>query len=120
MQLFLHNPDVNLEVVVRLTVSLDSPTAQQISQSLTPELHLTVNPSKLEPNLAAQIQSMTLPFHCSQTVSDPSILHLLHLLQTEMQAPKRMNQMFVTSIVTLLTMHLLQQYPAPIIDNGIV
>jgi hypothetical protein len=110
MQLFLHNPDVNLEVVVRLTVSLDSPTAQQISHSLTPELHLTVNPSKLEPNLAAQIKSMTLPFHCSQPVSDPAILHLVHLLQTELQTPKIASQMFISSIVTVLTLHLLHQW----------
>ena len=110
MYSFAQAPDLNLEVVVRLTVSLDSPIAQQISQSLTREFHLMVNPNLINPNLAAQIQSVTLPFNYSQTVSDPSLLHLLHLLQTEIQAPQRMSQMFVTSIVTVLTTHLLRQW----------
>lgn len=98
--------DVHPEVVVSLSIAhqpIDSP-------SLTSYLHLTVQPSALHPNMAEQIQSVTLPFNHSQMVSDPSILHLLHLLQAEMQAPQLMNQMFVSSIMTILTINLLQNF----------
>jgi hypothetical protein len=98
--------DADENVVVSLAIAhqpLDS-------QMLTSHLHLTVHPSAINSNMAEQMQSIALPFLYSQTVSDPSILHLLQLLQTEMQAPQLMNQMFVVSIVTILTTHLLQNF----------
>ncbi len=73
-------------------------------------LHLTVSPNAILPDIAEQIQFVPLPFNYSQTVSDPSLLHLLYLLRTEMQTPQPMNQMFIFSIVTVLTLHLLKTF----------
>jgi hypothetical protein len=101
-------PDADSKVVVSLAIahpSLDSP---MLTPPLTSHLHLTIQPSAIEANMAEQFQSLTLPFNDSQIVSDPSILHLLHLLQAEMQAPQLMNQMFISSIVTAITTYLLQ------------
>jgi hypothetical protein len=108
--------DSDSKVVVSLAIAHQPPDSQiaspmdsQIaSQILTSHLHLTVHPSAIAPDMAEQLQSVPLPFKYSQTVIDPSILHLLQLLKTEMQAPQLMNQMFVSSIVTVLTTHLLQ------------
>jgi hypothetical protein len=90
--------------IVSLTISpeqLDSPI-------LPSHLLLRVHPKAIAPNLIEHLPSMLLPFHYSQIVSDPSILHLLQLLQSEIQVPQAMNQIFVTSIVTVITAHLLQ------------
>jgi hypothetical protein len=73
-------------------------------------LHLTLDPSVIDSNMAEHIKSIALPFNYSQTVSDPAILHLLQLLQAEMQAPQLMSQLFVSSIVNVLTTHLLQNF----------
>ncbi|AFY97017.1 hypothetical protein [Chamaesiphon minutus] len=103
-------PDADSNVVVSLAIahpSLDSP---MLTSPLTSHLHLTIQPSAIQLNMAEQFQSLTLPFNDSQTVSDPSILHLLQLLQTEIQVPQLMNQMFVASIVTVLTTHLLRNF----------
>jgi hypothetical protein len=97
-------PDADSNVVVSLAIA-HQPLDPQI---LTSHLHLTVHPSAIDSNMV--MQSIALPFLYSQTVSDPSILHLLQLLRTEMQAPQLMNQMFVSSIVTVLTTHLLQNF----------
>jgi hypothetical protein len=83
-------------------------------QPLTSHLHLTINPDGIQPPIGEQLQSVTLPFHYAQTVSNPSILHLLHLLQIEMQAPQRMNQLFVSAIVTVLTTYLLQHWQSEV------
>ncbi|MUG98724.1 hypothetical protein F7734_43115 [Scytonema sp. UIC 10036] len=42
-------------------------------------------------------------------ISNPSILHLAHLLRAEMETPKFLNQQFVSSIVTALIIHCWQQ-----------
>ncbi|MBW4592928.1 MAG: hypothetical protein KME46_08385 [Brasilonema angustatum HA4187-MV1] len=42
-------------------------------------------------------------------ITDPSILHLAHLLRAEMETPKPLSQQFICSIVTILTTHCLQQ-----------
>ncbi|KAB8332163.1 hypothetical protein SD80_021975 [Scytonema tolypothrichoides VB-61278] len=42
-------------------------------------------------------------------ITDPSILHLAHLLRAEMETPKPMSQQVVSSIVTILITHCLQQ-----------
>jgi hypothetical protein len=73
-------------------------------------LHVNVNFDAIAPSLAEHLPSILLPFHYSRTVSDPSIFHLLQLLQTEMQSPQRFNQLSVSSIVTVLTIHLLQNF----------
>jgi hypothetical protein len=99
-------PDADSNVVVSLAIA-HQPLDSQI---LTSHLHLTVHPSAIDSNMTEQIKSIALPFHYSQTVSDPSILHLLQLLQTEVQAPQPMSQLFVFSIVTVLTTHLLQNF----------
>ncbi len=99
-------PDDDSNVVVSLAIAHQPLN----SQRLTSHLHLSVHPSAIDPNMAEQFQSVTLPFNYSQTVSDPSILHLLHLLQAEMQAPQLMNQKFVSSIVTVLTINLLRNF----------
>jgi hypothetical protein len=101
---YLRSEPVSPGVVVSLSIA-----HQPIDSSrLTGHLHLTVHPNAIAPKMAEQIQSVTLPFNYSQTVSDPSILHLLHLLQTEIQAPQPMCQLFASSIVTVLTTYLLQ------------
>lgn len=99
-------PDVDFNVVVSLAIA-----HQPIdSQMLTSHLHLTINPSAIDSNMAEHIKSIALPFNYSQMVSDPAILHLLQLLQAEMQAPQLMSQLFVSSIVNVLTTHLLQNF----------
>jgi hypothetical protein len=103
-------PDADSNVVVSLAIahpSLDSP---MLTPPLTSHLRLTIQPSAIHPNMAAHIQSLTLPFNYSKMVSDPSILYLLHLLQAEIQAPQLMNQKFVSSIVTILTINLLRNF----------
>lgn len=42
-------------------------------------------------------------------ITDPSILHLAHLLRAEMETPKPLSQQFISSIVTILITHCLQQ-----------
>ena len=42
-------------------------------------------------------------------ITDPSILHLAHLLRAEMETPKPLSQQFICSIVTILITHYLQQ-----------
>jgi hypothetical protein len=99
-------PDADSNVVVSLAIAhqpLDS-------QLLTSHLHLTVHPSAIDLNMAEYIKSIALPFHYSQTVSEPAILYLLQLLRTEMRAPQPMSQILVSSIVTVLTTHLLQNF----------
>jgi hypothetical protein len=101
-------PDADSKVVVSLAIAqppLDSP---MLTPPRTSHLHLTIQPSAIHPTMVEQFQSVTIPFNYSQTVSDPSILYLLHLLQAEIQAPQLMNQMFVSSIFTVLITHLLQ------------
>jgi hypothetical protein len=99
-------PDVDLNVVVSLAIA-----HQPIDlQMLTSHLHLTLHPGAIDSNMAEHIKSIALPFNYSQTVSDPAILHLLQLLQAEMQAPQLMSQLFVSSIVNVLTTHLLQNF----------
>jgi hypothetical protein len=93
-----------------VVVSLATDARSLDSQILTSHLHLTVHPSAIDSNMAEQIKSIALPFYYSQTVSDPSILYLLQLLQTEMQAPQPISQLLVSSIVTVLTTHLLQNF----------
>jgi hypothetical protein len=103
LQLPPHTLDVNSAVVVSLTIA-HQPTDSPLLKN---HLHLILTPSAIDPNLVEQIR-VTLPFHTSQQIGDRSILHLLQLLQTEMQAPQQMNQLFVSSIVTVLTTHLLR------------
>ena len=43
-------------------------------------------------------------------ITDPAVLYLVQWLQTEQQIPKAMSQVVISSIVTVLTMHLLQQW----------
>jgi hypothetical protein len=101
---YLRSEPVSPGVVVSLAIA--HPPID--SSRLTGHLHLTVHPNAIAPKMAEQIQSVTLPFNYSQTVSDPAIVHLLQLLQTEMQTPQAMSPLFVSSIVTVLTTHLLQ------------
>lgn len=92
--------DLDSGIVVSLTIadqSIDSPQPMN-------HLHLIVDPRMIEANLA-------LPFNATQTVNDPAILHLLELLLTELQTPQPMSQLFIISIVTLLTTHLLPPCP---------
>jgi hypothetical protein len=95
-------PDADSNVFVSLAIA-HQPLDPQI---LTSHLHLTVHPNAIDSNIA--IQSIALPFLHAQTISDPSILHLLQLLRTEMQVPQLMNQMFVDSIVNILIAHIIQ------------
>jgi hypothetical protein len=89
---YLQSEPVSPGVVVSLAIA-----HQPIDSSLlTGHLHLIVHPSAIVPNT----------FNYSQTVSDPVILHLLQLLQTEMQTPQAMSQLFVSSIVTVITTYL--------------
>jgi hypothetical protein len=91
---YLRSEPISPGVVVSLAIA-----HQPIDSSrFTMHLHLIVHPSAIVPNT----------FNYSQTVSDPAILHLLQLLQTEMQTPQAMSQLFVSSIVTVLTTYLLQ------------
>jgi hypothetical protein len=99
-----HTPDVNPGFVVSLAIShqpIDSPM-------LTSHLHLTVNPTAINPEIAEQIQSVTLPFNYSQTVIDPSILHLIRLLRTEMQMPQPLSQILISAIANILITHLVE------------
>jgi hypothetical protein len=103
----LHFPYIVPGGVVSLAIAHQSITH---SPKHTHLLHVTVSLNAIAPNLADHLPSILLPFQYSQTVSDPSILHLLQSLQTEMQSPQRINQLFVSSIVTVLTIHLLQNF----------
>ncbi|GAA6620077.1 hypothetical protein [Scytonema sp. NUACC26] len=42
-------------------------------------------------------------------ITDPSILHLTHLLRAEMETPRFLSQQFVSSIITTLLIHSWQQ-----------
>ncbi|MGG6265945.1 hypothetical protein ACQ4M3_18490 [Leptolyngbya sp. AN03gr2] len=92
-----------------LFVSLAIAETKQ-SPIIPSHLHLLLKPTLLDPNLAQQIQSIPVPLNYYCEVKDASILHLVELLQIEMQAPKPMSQMFVSSIVLVLVTHLLQQW----------
>jgi hypothetical protein len=64
-----------------------------------------------EPNpIAPALES--LPSDYARTVTDPAILHLLDLLQTEIQTPQPASQLVIASIVTVVTTHLLQDWQA--------
>lgn len=90
-----------------VVVSLAIPP-QPIDSPLSSHVHLTVDPNAISPNMAEPIEAILLPFNYAQTVNDPSILHLIQLLQTEIQTSQPINSMVVSSIVTILTLFLLQ------------
>jgi hypothetical protein len=101
-----HSASISPGVVVSLVIAhqpSDLPTIDS-------HLRLIIDPRAVSANMEEQIRSVIYPLAYSQKVSDPSILHLLQLIQAEMQAPQTMNQMFVSSIITVLTMHLLQNF----------
>jgi hypothetical protein len=97
-------------LVVRLALVEDE--KQYLSESAPRDLHLTLNCSLLDPITAKRMQSIPHWLNYYQTVTDPSILYLLQLLQTEMQTSQPMSQMVVSSIATVLTTYLLRHWQA--------
>jgi hypothetical protein len=91
---YLQSEAVSPGVIVSLAIVHQSIDSSRLAR----HLHLIVHPNAIVPNA----------FNYSQTVSDPAIVHLLQLLQTEMQTPQAMSQLFVSSIVTVITTHLVQ------------
>lgn len=57
------------------------------------------------------IAALPLPFQYHCAVTNPSLLHLIQLLQTEVKlSPQPLSQPFIESIATVLTIHILQHY----------
>jgi hypothetical protein len=105
--------DIHSGVVVRLAITpikSQSTSQRPAGPRSTSHLHLSLHSMAVDSEVLKQMKAVTLPFNYSQTVSDPSILHLIHLLQIETQSPQLMNQIFISSIVIALTTHLLQNF----------
>jgi hypothetical protein len=101
-----HFSDIHTGAMVSLAIA-HPPVS---SPEHTHHPHITINLDAIAPNLNEHLPSILLPFQYAQTVNDPSLLHLLQLLQTELKSPQLMNQLFVSSIITILTTHLLQNF----------
>jgi hypothetical protein len=72
-------------------------------------LQITLSPLRFQQIVE---QTMLSPNHLpilKMQITDPSILHLAHLLRAEMETPKPLSQQFISSIVTILITHCLQQ-----------
>jgi hypothetical protein len=96
-------------VAISCTIAEQLPI-KTVSAFTANDLHLILKPSWLDPSLVQQIQPASLPLNCQLTVADPSLLHLIQLLQAEIHSPKLMSQQFVYSIVTILITHLLRNW----------
>jgi hypothetical protein len=73
-----------------------------------PKAAIAISVELLTPEVAAQIE--LIPIDYPYVVTNPALLHLVQLLQTELQTPQPMSQMFISSIVAVLTAHLLQTH----------
>jgi hypothetical protein len=100
------------DVVISCTIAESSSPS---SRSSSTNIYLTIGLDSIEPEIAQQLRSMPLPLNCH--CQDPSILHLVQLLQIEIQAPQAMSQMFVSSIATVLTTHLFRHGQAARCDR---
>lgn len=96
-----------LDCAAGLFVSLAIAETKQ-SCTTPSHLHLMLKPTLLDANLAQQIQSIPVPLNYGCEVKDCSIVHLIELLQIEMQTPKQMSRMYASSIVLVLVSHLVQ------------
>jgi hypothetical protein len=65
-------------------------------------LLISLNPSLLKQIFGQLIPVSHPPFIYQIEITNPSILHLAHLLQTEMEAPKIFSKEFVFAIVTTM------------------
>ncbi|KAM3097109.1 hypothetical protein ACKFKG_08990 [Phormidesmis sp. 146-35] len=96
------------DVVISCTIAEDFPL-QNIPHP-TSNLHMMVKLGSLDFSIAQQIHPISLPLNYNCTVTDPALLHLVQLLQTEIQAPQVMSEIVVSSIATVLTTHLLHAW----------
>jgi hypothetical protein len=92
---------VDVPVSVSLAIG-----CEPMNERTTLSIHLT--PEAFQQRLVQQFQSLALPIISQTIVDDPSLLHLIQILQTEIHQPQILNQMFVWSIVTILVMQLTQ------------
>jgi hypothetical protein len=97
------------DVVISCTIAKELSVQQGILIFATSRnLHLMLTLSWLDSSLIQHIQPASLPLNCQWTVTDPALLHLIQLLQTEIHNPKPMSQPLIGSIVTVLATHLLR------------
>jgi hypothetical protein len=74
-----------------------------------PYLEINLSRAAFNQRIAAQLDGRSLPLDFQTPVNDPSLLHLIQLLEAEMQFPQVLNQMFVWSIVTILIVQLINR-----------
>jgi hypothetical protein len=79
-------------------------------------LNIYLSQSAFEQRLATQLITLALPFNYQMIVDNPSLRHLIQLLQAEIQTPQVMNQMFVWSIATVLILQILKDQPQNVVN----
>jgi hypothetical protein len=102
--------------------SLDVPVIVSLAIGCEPincypllSIHLT--PEAFQKCLAQQFQSLLLPMNSQTIVDDPALLHLIQLLQIEIQQPQVLNQILVWSIVTALIIQLIRGTQLGLMDD---
>jgi hypothetical protein len=73
-----------------------------------PYLEINLSRAAFNQRIAAQLDMRSLPA-TQIAIDDPSLLHLIQLLEAEMQTPQALNQMFVWSIVTILMLQFINR-----------
>jgi hypothetical protein len=100
------------EWVVNLAIAQDASPQPTMPHGTGNHLHLMFSLSgfqQIQPGTFAAQPLLALPLSYQCPVTDPSILHLVHLLQAELRSPTPLSQTVVASIVQVLTTHVLQQ-----------
>jgi hypothetical protein len=72
-------------------------------------LQITLSLLRFEQIIDQKMLSLNQQPILKMQISDPSILHLAHLLRAEIETPKFLSQQFVSSIITTLIIHCCQQ-----------
>jgi hypothetical protein len=92
-----------LVMYVANTETLEADCLNSILKSkLRDYLLISLTPCLLTQFLGRKISVPRSPFIYQIEITNPSILHLSHLLQTEMKAPKVFSQDFVFAIITVM------------------
>ncbi|MBP5971470.1 hypothetical protein HW132_01645 [Brasilonema sp. CT11] len=97
-------------VVAASTEQFESDWLSEPQKTPVPDyLQIILSQSRFEQIVDQKILSANQLPVLVKEITDPSILHLAHLLRAEMETPKPLSQQFICSIVTILTTHGLQQ-----------
>jgi hypothetical protein len=97
-------PGVEPSYPLLITLAIaESPSSAVLNAS--PALAIAWQRDSLLPLLN---QPVAIPFYIQSPINDPALLHLVQLLESELQTPKTLNRLMLSSIAIVLTTHLLR------------